>query len=133
GSVVGRKLWNLTAGNKGDEGDNGDKGRLEEIRGNDAHHSPFAVRHSHQVICITHLPQIAAYGDAHYRVDKIVADERTTTAVYSLQGEERVSELAQMLGTVGEAGEQSAVEILQAAEKEKSSQLVSWSDGQLVG
>lgn len=96
GAVVGRKLWNLTTGYL-----------------NGANHP------AHQVICITHLPQIAAFGDAHYRVDKVIADEKTTTAVRVLDGEERVGELAQMLGTVGEAGEQSAAEILQAAEKEK--------------
>ncbi len=45
---------------------------------------------------------------------------RTTTAVRALAGEERISELAQMLGAAGEAGEQSAAEILQAAEKSKS-------------
>jgi len=64
--------------------------------------------------------EIAAFGDAHYRVDKIVADDRTAAAVRALQGAERVDELAQMLGAVGEAGTQSAAEILQAAEKEKN-------------
>ena len=97
GVVVGRKLWNLT----------------------NAAQQNGSVHLSHQVLCITHLPQIAAYGDAHYRVDKVIANERTSTAVRGLQGEERVSELAQMLGAVGEAGTLSAAEILQAAEREK--------------
>ena len=72
------------------------------------------------MICITHLPQIAAYGDAHFRVDKIIQHERTSTTVRSLAGAERVDELAQMLGAAGEAGTQSAAEILHAAEREKS-------------
>ncbi len=119
GVVVGRKLWGLTV--DANFSRNGER-KLEEIRGNSSDrlgHSSLVARHAHQVLCITHLPQIAAFGDAHYRVDKIMADERTTTAVRILQGSERVGELAQMLGAVGEAGTQSAAEILHAAEKEK--------------
>lgn len=52
----------------------------------------------HQVLCVTHLPQIAAMGDCHYRVAKLVHDERTTTQVEALPREERVLELSQMLG-----------------------------------
>jgi DNA repair protein RecN (Recombination protein N) len=96
GSIVGKKLWNLTVARR-------------------------KVKPAHQVICITHLPQIAAYGDAHYRVDKLTTPKRTSTAVSALVGEARVGELAQMLGAVGEAGEQSAAEILRAAEKDKES------------
>jgi DNA repair protein RecN (Recombination protein N) len=96
GSIVGKKLWNLTVARR-------------------------QAKPAHQVICITHLPQIAAYGDAHYRVDKLTTPKRTSTAVSALVGEARVGELAQMLGAVGEAGEQSAAEILRAAEKDKES------------
>jgi DNA repair protein RecN (Recombination protein N) len=53
---------------------------------------------SHQVICITHLPQVAALGDAHLRIEKQVVDGRTRTAVSPLHGPERVEEIAAMLG-----------------------------------
>ena len=52
----------------------------------------------HQVLCITHLPQIAACADAHFRVRKQVLDGRTVTRVERLSEEERVEELARMLG-----------------------------------
>ena len=50
------------------------------------------------MLVITHLPQLAAYGDAHYRVAKNVRNGRTATTVTPLKGEARVRELAQMLG-----------------------------------
>ncbi len=52
----------------------------------------------HQVLCITHLPQIAAFADAHFRVEKRTEAGRTTTSVVQLSREERVEELARMLG-----------------------------------
>jgi len=51
----------------------------------------------HQVLCITHLPQIAAKGDLHFRVEKAVNDGRTESEVTRLNDEERVAELARML------------------------------------
>lgn len=51
-----------------------------------------------QVLCITHLPQVAACGDAHYRVEKMVDGGRTFTALVALKGETRVMEMARMLG-----------------------------------
>jgi DNA repair protein RecN (Recombination protein N) len=56
-----------------------------------------AARQS-QVLCITHLPQIAAFADSHYRVDKRTRQGRTTTRVLRLSAEERVEELGRMLG-----------------------------------
>lgn len=56
------------------------------------------VSQHHQVICITHLPQIACFGDTHYRVAKTVSDERTVTSVDVLSEEERLDEIARMLG-----------------------------------
>jgi DNA repair protein RecN (Recombination protein N) len=56
-----------------------------------------AARES-QVLCITHLPQIAAFADSHYRVEKQTRRGRTTTRVVRLSAEERVEELARMLG-----------------------------------
>jgi DNA repair protein RecN (Recombination protein N) len=57
-----------------------------------------SVAEDKQVLCVTHLPQIAAYADAHYRVEKRVAAGRTSTVVRRLDGTERVEELARMVG-----------------------------------
>jgi DNA repair protein RecN (Recombination protein N) len=51
-----------------------------------------------QVLCITHLPQVAAFADRHYRVEKREEDGRTVTALTLLSGEERTREMARMLG-----------------------------------
>lgn len=56
------------------------------------------VARGQQVLCITHLPQVAAFADSHFRVEKRVADGRTVTSVIPLDGEERVAEMARMLG-----------------------------------
>lgn len=53
-----------------------------------------------QVLCITHLPQVAAFADHHYKVEKMVSGGRTTTQLASLSGEERVAEMARMLGGI---------------------------------
>jgi DNA repair protein RecN (Recombination protein N) len=52
----------------------------------------------HQVVCITHLPQIAKYGDHHFRIAKTVVKGRTHTTITPLSAEERVAEIARMLG-----------------------------------
>ena len=57
-----------------------------------------AVAQRHQVLCITHLPQIAAFADAHFRVEKHTRDGRTVTRVVRLDEEARVEEIARMLG-----------------------------------
>ena len=51
----------------------------------------------HQVICITHLPQIASFAPHHYRIEKTVARERTFTTVQKLGFEERVPEISRLL------------------------------------
>jgi DNA repair protein RecN (Recombination protein N) len=99
GSVVGRKLWGLTEEQRA---------RSEESQ------------QTHQVICITHLPQLAGYGDAHFRVEKGTTEGRTTTHVQPLDDQARVEELAQMLGASGEGAVQSAQEILARVAQEKS-------------
>lgn len=58
------------------------------------------VSRGQQVLCITHLPQVAAFADHHYQVEKRVEGGRTATAVTPLQGEARVAEMARMLGGV---------------------------------
>jgi DNA repair protein RecN (Recombination protein N) len=75
----------------------------------------WTLARNHQVFCVTHLPQLAAFGDQHWRVQKQVEDGRTLTRVEKLEGEARLLELAQMLGEVGEGTLRSAHEILQAA------------------
>lgn len=54
----------------------------------------------HQIVCITHLPQIAAFGDHHYKIDKEVMDGVTHTTVNPLSHQEKVSEIARLLGGV---------------------------------
>jgi len=58
------------------------------------------VAREQQVLCITHLPQVAAFADHHYRVEKRVEDGRTSTVVNLLGDDERVAEMARMLGGV---------------------------------
>ena len=56
------------------------------------------ISKSHQVICITHLPQIAACADASYRIYKEVTDGKTFTTIQSLTEDEKVAEIARLLG-----------------------------------
>lgn len=55
---------------------------------------------SHQVICITHLPQIAAMADVHFLIEKFVVGENTVSRIRPLEKEESVAELARMIGGV---------------------------------
>jgi len=66
----------------------------------------------HQVLCVTHLPQLAAFGDLHFHVSKRSENGRTSTQVEQLQGEARVEELAAMLGASTSVTLESAREIL---------------------
>lgn len=91
GAVVGAKLWHLTANDAVDD----------------------TVRH--QVLCITHLPQLAGFGDVHFRVLKQIAEGRTVTQVLRLDEDARIAELGQMLGTQGETAEEGAHQILEQA------------------
>jgi len=79
-----------------DEVDAGIGGRVAEIVGQKLK----KVAAAHQVICVTHLPQIAALADAHYAVEKEVARGRTFTRVKRLGERERVAEVARMLAGV---------------------------------
>lgn len=53
-----------------------------------------------QVLCVTHLPQIACFADSHFSVEKVVVDGRTRVIVAEVTGEDRVQEIARMLGEV---------------------------------
>ncbi len=69
----------------------------------------------HQVICITHLPQIASFADRHLRIEKKVSGERTTVEVREIQEDERATEIARMLsGDISEVSLRHAKELLQA-------------------
>ena len=98
GSVVGRKLWELTARRQ-------------------SHGA------GHQVLCITHLPQLAGYGDSHFVVRKLVIDQRTRTDVVDLRDENRVEELAAMLGSNSNAGRESVEEMLAEVDSAKQAYL----------
>ena len=56
------------------------------------------IARSHQVICITHLPQIAAMADCHFEIAKATDEGKTKTRIRRLSGEETVTELARLLG-----------------------------------
>jgi DNA repair protein RecN (Recombination protein N) len=85
GGIVGQKLWGLSQTDT-------DVGR--------------------QVFCVTHLPQLAGYADAHLRVRKTVSQGRTRTVVEQIEAESRIQELAQMLGGETENTRRIARELL---------------------
>lgn len=75
------------------------------------------ISKNHQLICITHLPQIAAMADRHYIIEKNVVQDKTITTVRELNEEEEITELARMLGgvTITDTTMQSAREMKQLA------------------
>ena len=92
-----------------DEIDQGIGGRVGMVVGEKL----WNLSRQHQVMCVTHLPQLAAFGDQHYKVAKELVNGRTHTEVLPLSGGDRRNELAQMLGPVGEGTLRSVDEILQ--------------------
>jgi DNA repair protein RecN (Recombination protein N) len=94
-----------------DEIDQGIGGRVGMVVGQKL----WNLSRTHQVFCVTHLPQLAAFGDEHYQVQKIIQSNRTLTRVERLDGEPRLLELSQMLGEVGEGTLRSAHELMQVA------------------
>ena len=94
-----------------DEIDQGIGGRVGMVVGQKL----WNLSRMHQVFCVTHLPQLAAFGDEHYQVQKLIQGNRTLTRVERLDGDPRLLELSQMLGEVGEGTLRSAHELLQVA------------------
>ncbi len=96
-----------------DEVDAGVGGAIAEVIGRKIHD---VAQHS-QVLCITHLPQISAYADAHYRVHKEVVGERTKSDIRLLSDAERLEEIARMLGgvRVTEQARAAAQQLIQGA------------------
>jgi DNA repair protein RecN (Recombination protein N) len=82
----------------------------------------WAMTDNHQVLCITHLPQVAAFGDAHYTIRKQIDGGRTRSTVTALDPAGRVDEVAEMLDGVpiSEASRQSAKTMLERAASFKS-------------
>jgi len=70
---------------------------------------------THQVLCVTHLPQLAAYGNQHFHVHKKIVNGRTQTIVETLDNLRRQSELAHMFGGDSEANRAAARETLETA------------------
>jgi len=93
-----------------DEIDQGIGGRVGSVVGRKLRE----LARQHQVLCVTHLPQLAAFGEQHLHVQKMIEEGRTSTHVESLAGEKRMLELAQMMGEVSEGTRQSAEELLEA-------------------
>jgi DNA repair protein RecN (Recombination protein N) len=93
-----------------DEVDAGVGGGIAEVLG----HAIADVAKHRQVLCITHLAQIAALADAHFVVDKTEAKGRTTTTVRRLTQKERTDEIARMIGgvKVTDAAKKAASEML---------------------
>lgn len=89
GDVVGQKLWRLT--------------------------TPAG----HQVIVVTHLPQLAGYADGHFRVSKQTVGDRTITGVKELNTDGRIEELAAMLGSPGDYATGGAESIIQRVDQVK--------------
>lgn len=96
-----------------DEIDVGVGGRSGQVVGEKL----WGISDAHQVLCITHLPQIAAFGDQHFAIAKQVANGRTETNVRPLSDDERIAEIAAMLdGTpISETSRRSAAEMLERA------------------
>ena len=100
-----------------DEIDAGIGGRVGSVLGQKL----WGLSKSHQVLCVTHLPQIAVYADHHARVAKLASHDRTVTLVEPLDGEARLTELSQMLGSDSGATRASAQEMLNQAGSWKES------------
>ena len=94
-----------------DEIDQGIGGRVGVVVGEKL----WQLGRRHQVLCVTHLPQLAAFGDQHYRVRKLTSDGRTTTQVQTLNEAERLDEMALMFGSVSDTNRSAAREALDGA------------------
>jgi DNA repair protein RecN (Recombination protein N) len=99
-----------------DEIDQGIGGRVGSVVGKKL----WELARQHQVLCVTHLPQLAAYGEQHLHVQKSLHEGRTSTQVLWLeQPSARALELAQMMGEITEGTQQSAWELLKNTTQEQ--------------
>ncbi len=79
----------------------------------------WTLANRHQVLCVTHLPQIAAYADRHLAIRKEVVAGRTVTRVEEIRDARRVDEIAQMLGSITDTTRESALEMLERVKAEQ--------------
>ncbi len=98
-----------------DEIDQGIGGRVGSVVGQKL----WQLSANHQVLVVTHLAQLAGFGDAHYRVSKHIQGNRTVTRVARLDDQGRVDELSEMLGAETTSARQSAYDILMLARRTK--------------
>ena len=96
-----------------DEIDTGISGRAAQVVGE----KMAAIAKERQVLCVTHLQQIAALADHHYLVEKTFDGERTRISLTPLSGEARVAEIARMLGGDPESARKHAREMLKGKEQ----------------
>jgi DNA repair protein RecN (Recombination protein N) len=99
-----------------DEIDQGIGGRVGGIVGEKL----WRLARQHQVLCITHLPQLAAFGEQHFHVEKQILEGRTTTHLKLLDDQDRLVELAQMLGSLSEGTLHSARELMQMVDNQRA-------------
>jgi len=92
-----------------DEIDQGIGGRIGTVVGEKL----YRLADDHQVFCITHLPQLAGFGDQHFQVFKTISGGRSVIQVREVFGEERLKELATMLGGISETTLDSARELME--------------------
>jgi DNA repair protein RecN (Recombination protein N) len=98
-----------------DEIDQGIGGRVGAVVGQKL----WQLSANHQVLVVTHLAQLAGFGDAHYKASKHVQGSRTVTRVEHLNDQGRVDELSEMLGAETLSARQSAYDILMLARRTK--------------
>lgn len=100
-----------------DEIDAGISGRTAQLVANNLN----MLARVHQIICITHLPQIAAMADRHFLIDKYVKENNTYTSITALDDDKSVEELSRMLGgsELTEAVRKNAIEMKALAKKDK--------------
>lgn len=101
-----------------DEVDTGVSGRVAQAIGEKI----YKVSEGSQVLCITHLPQVAAMADTHLFISKETKDGRTKTSVKPLEQDEKIKEIGRMIAgvEVTELTKQHAKELLQLAHTVKS-------------
>lgn len=101
-----------------DEIDTGISGRIAQC----VAEKMYEISNKHQVLCITHLPQIASMSDNHYMVKKYIENEKTFTKIEKINEEKKIEEIAIMLGGVKltENTLTNAREIIELANKKKN-------------
>ena len=101
-----------------DEIDTGISGRMAQVVGE----KMCMIACNRQVLCVTHLPQIAAMADSHYRIEKGVSGGRTVTRIDRLNKNQEIEELARLLGgaVITDTVMESAGEMKELATRKKA-------------